>query len=148
MRAEGNQVFKENPGSFLSVLVYSGAIMSAPCGSVELALAHANRAAALKRLKFYDEALLDCNLALEYKHPDPYKLIERKCLCSSLLKSKDKMTESLNQLEEIVGLNGSEAKIAVLQKYQTVLDQMDEPIVEILKDMKLNIADNHVYVKQ
>ena len=111
--------------------------MSALEGSVELALGHANRAAALKNLKFFKEALVDCDLALENKHPDPYKVLERKCLCSQLLKSKEKMAESLTQLKEFVDLNMTDAKKAVMQKYQSVLDQMEDTVEELLEDLTL-----------
>lgn len=89
-KKRGNEVFHQ--GKFLSALkLYTKSVAFAPPNSKELAVAFANRSAALLRLKRYEACLVDINRALKENHSEvteawKQKLLDRKKECVVNLK--------------------------------------------------------------
>ncbi len=65
-----------------------------------LALALANRSAALLRLGRFSEALEDVALAMEMGHPNPQRLKERRAICMKALMEDERETSDVQVAEE------------------------------------------------
>ncbi|XP_031622222.1 SET and MYND domain-containing protein 4-like [Contarinia nasturtii] len=103
LRQGGNQYFAEITEPFdVAADYYTKAIFSAPKNSVELGMAHANRAACFLRiLDFMEEGYYDCELALKYNYPinKRDKLLDRKFY---LAKDVAKCEETIHEMEELI----------------------------------------------
>ncbi|KAK2577172.1 hypothetical protein KPH14_003329 [Odynerus spinipes] len=86
-REEGNKLFVTSPldgDKCIEVLrLYTKSIAYAPCSSVELALAYANRSAVLLKIHKYTECIQDIDRALSLNYPDKLraKLYVRRLEC-------------------------------------------------------------------
>lgn len=82
IRNKGTRFF-ENRLYAKALLEYNLSVMNASVGSVDYALALANRSAALYHLEEYDACITDIHLALATKYPNEkyYKLYEREVKC-------------------------------------------------------------------
>lgn len=91
LRQQGNTVIVANPltsQTCVSALkLYTASIAYAPCSSVQLALAYANRSAMLKQICKYEECIQDIDRALALTYPDnlKFKLYVRKVKCLDAL---------------------------------------------------------------
>lgn len=82
----GNEAFCS--GLYIQALqLYTKSVAAAPPDSPELAIAYANRSAALFRLERYEACLVDINRALGSNYPEDLKskLVARKTNCVSKL---------------------------------------------------------------
>lgn len=79
-------------GAFVEALkLYTKSAATAPVGSPELAVAFANRSAALYKLDRFEACLVDINRALNENYPETskQKLYDRKKKCCSILINRD-----------------------------------------------------------
>lgn len=116
LREEGNRIFV-NGTDYKAVEKYTESIAYAIESSEELALAYANRSAAVFRMEKYEESIRDIDRALSLKYPDKLKtkLYERKGLCLMALSRPDAEScfqEALNWLDK---MSLSEEKIKKLR---------------------------------
>ena len=83
---------------------YTKAIYSSPKDSVEIALAHANRAAAFMRTDFLEEGYHDCQMAIKFNYPNDklLKLLHRKVFFAIVNRNRDHVIESIRELEELL----------------------------------------------
>lgn len=86
LRGNGNKSFK-NGQYYKALQEYTESILYAEDSSGGLALAYANRSAALFKLEKYDDCIKDIDRALELPYPEGFKskLYKRKGLCLSEL---------------------------------------------------------------
>jgi hypothetical protein len=146
IRIEGNKIFKQvNANLFEACFLYSLALKC--CETAEdFAFCHGNRSAALIKIGFNKVARDDCEQALKFKHPDPFKIYER--LCSLSQKSVDQMRRNIAGLEKHLKKSSSKD---IVQQYKTRLKAMErETYVEPeLPDMgKMQLGDDGDKVKQ
>lgn len=135
IREEGNKIYKSESNLFEAALLYSLAIRVAD-DHVTLAFAFANRAAALMKLGFIKVALMDCQMAIQYHHPDPFKVYERMCALSN--DSLDGMKKYLNCLEKHLDKKSKKSR-DIVQQYKKRLKAMEkEEFVEDMEKIKLN----------
>lgn len=90
LKNSGNERFGR--GDFFGALnLYTMSAATAPVGSPELAIAFANRSAALYKLDRFEACLVDINRALNEDYPEAskQKLYERKKKCSMLINRRD-----------------------------------------------------------
>lgn len=102
-----------------------GALMMAEPGSVEMAYAHANRAAALMKVEYYQEAIMDCEIAIKYEHPDQFKNYERICQCNLNLKDKENLKKTLKRLESLSKKKPDKYKIDSVAKFKMSLKDLE-----------------------
>jgi hypothetical protein len=122
IREEGNQIYKSDTSMFKCIVIYTGALMSSENASVEMAYAHSNRAAALMKMEFFKEALLDTEMAIKFNHPDLFKMYERMCESSFKLSSKEKLDQNLKKLEAFCATKPNKSRNDVIQKYRKYLE--------------------------
>lgn len=81
-RLVGNVAFR-NKKYYDALRLYTESVANAPVGSVELALAYANRSAVLITMGKLTECLLDINRAFQENYPEArrQKLVDRKNKC-------------------------------------------------------------------
>lgn len=89
LRSIGNFAFT-NGNLFDALVLYNRSICLSETGSLSIALAYANRSAIYFRTTNYRNCLNNIELAKQNNYPKEKfpKLMERKCLCLQLLKSK------------------------------------------------------------
>jgi hypothetical protein len=146
IRIEGNKIYKQvNANLFEACFLYSLALKC--CETTEdLAFCHGNRSAALARIGFNKVARDDCEQALKFKHPDPFKIYER--LCSLSQKSVDQMRRNIAGMEKHSKKSSSRD---IVQQYKTRLKAMErETFVEDeLPDVgKMQVENDGDKVKQ
>ncbi len=112
-RKLGNEAFRRQK-DIPALKYYTKSIAASPKDTPELALAHANRSAALYRLGRYTSSLLDINRALSQNYPDLLrpKLHDRKRNC--ILKIKDENEAKSNHL---VSISSSRNNVKTRIKY-------------------------------
>lgn len=149
IRIEGNKIYKQLPNAnlFEACFLYSLALKC--CDSPEdFAFCHGNRAAALMKIGFNQVARYDCEQAIKFEHPDPFKIYER--LCSLSNDSVEKMRKNLAGLEKNLKKSSKQSR-EIVQQYKTRLKAMEkEKYVDELPDVdKLKLDDDgEVKVKQ
>lgn len=148
IRIEGNKIYKQvNANLFEACFLYSLALKC--CESPEdFAFCHGNRAAALMKIGFNKVARHDCEQAIKFEHPDPFKIYER--LCSLSQKSVVDMRRNLAGLEKHLKKSSKQSK-EILQQYKTRLKAMEkEKYVDDVPDVeKLKLEDGgELKVKQ
>lgn len=149
IRIEGNKIYKQLPNAnlFEACFLYSLALKC--CDSPEdFAFCHGNRAAALMKIGFNQVARYDCEQAIKFEHPDPFKIYER--LCSLSNDSVEKMRKNLAGLEKNLKKSSKQSR-EIVQQYKTRLKAMEkEKYVDELPDVdKLKVDDyGEVKVKQ
>jgi hypothetical protein len=152
IRIEGNKIYKQLPNAnlFEACFLYSLALKC--CESPgDFAFCHGNRAAALMKIGFNEVARHDCELAIKFEHPDPFKIYER--LCSLSNDSVGEMRKNVLGLEKNLKKSSKQSR-EILQQYKTRLKAMEkEKYVDELSDvdkmMKLKLEDDgEVKVKQ
>ena len=148
IRIEGNKIYKQiNSNLFEACFLYSLALKC--CESPEdFAFCHGNRAAALMKIGFNKVARHDCEQAIKFEHPDPFKIFER--LCSLSQKNVEEMRRNLTGLEKHLKKSSKQSK-EILQQYRTRLKAMEkEKYVDDLQEVeKLKLEDNEeLKVKQ
>ncbi|XP_055855712.1 uncharacterized protein LOC129918966 [Episyrphus balteatus] len=104
-REEGNRLFRENKkaNALAASRYYTNAILAAPEDSPVLALAHANRAAALVEFGYYFDAYSDCEIAknLGYPKEKQLKIIMRQAYCAVKLKNYNHLENALEKLRDM-----------------------------------------------
>lgn len=149
IRIEGNKIYKQLPNAnlFEACFLYSLALKC--CESAgDFAFCHGNRAAALMKIGFNRTARHDCEQAIKYEHPDPFKIYER--LCSLSNDSVEEMRKNLAGLEKNLKKSSKQSR-EIVQQYKTRLKAMEkEKYVDELPDVdKLKLEDDGEFkVKQ
>lgn len=148
IRIEGNKIYKLPQNNlFEACFLYSLAIKCCESNS-DFAFCHGNRAAALMKIGFNQVARHDCEQAIYFQHPDPFKIYER--LCSLSNDSVDEMRKNITGLEKHLKKSSKQSR-EIVQQYKTRLKAMEkEKYVDELPDvdkMKLE-ADREIKVKQ
>lgn len=126
IREEGNQIYKSDTSMFKCIVIYTGSLMSSENGSLEMAFAHSNRAAALMKMEFFEEALLDTEMAIKFNHTDLFKMYERKCECSFKISSKEKLRDNLKDLEAFCAAKPNKQRNDAVLKYRNYLDLLNK----------------------
>lgn len=102
-REEGNELFRANKveNSYSAQNNYTKALFGAP-DKKHAALCHANRAAALIQIGFYEEAYDDCSCAIELGYPSENleKIYARQATCAIALKDSKKLKICLDKLHK------------------------------------------------
>lgn len=151
LRDDGNKSFMDRQYKS-AVQEYTESVIYAADSSVQLALAYANRSAALFKLKKYEDCIKDIDRALNSGYPDKLKtkLLKRKGLCLTRLGSpeadslfqeallwldkmtlsKDEMDKSKCELESFIS-----APSAVFEPPATLVEY---PVSKILAPNPLN----------
>lgn len=102
-REFGNELYKEKPPKLRrAVEFYTKAIYLAPTEpSLQLSLAHANRAVALMALNLFQEAFDDCEMAVKYSYPKEniLKVLFRQAGCSLELNNRAMLSKVIKLIE-------------------------------------------------
>lgn len=101
-RLQGNEVFKTKiVNEMSSIDLYTGALLCAPFGHEELALAYANRSAASYQIWQYQDCIDDINMCLANNYPEEKKckILLRLVQCYKHLKNKSQGLKSLQLLK-------------------------------------------------
>ncbi|XP_012267599.2 SET and MYND domain-containing protein 4-like [Athalia rosae] len=116
LRAQGNKLFIGG-WDYKAVEKYTESIAYATESSEELALAYANRSAALFRIEKYKDCINDINRALSLEYPDKLKtkLYERKGLCLTALGEPDAEASFKKALEWLDKMSLDEDKTKKLK---------------------------------
>lgn len=137
IRIEGNKIYKQLPNAnlFEACFLYSLALKC--CESQgDFAFCHGNRAAALMKIGFNQVARHDCEQAIRFQHPDPFKIYER--LCSLSNDSLEEMRKNLAGLEKHLLKKSSKQSREIVQQYKTRLKAMEkEKYVDDLPDVEM-----------
>lgn len=146
IRIEGNKIYKlPNANLFEACFLYSLALKC--CDTKEdFAFCHGNRAAALMKIGFNQVAKHDCEQAIKFQHPDPFKIYER--LCSLSNDSLSDMRKNLAGLEKHLK-KASKQSLDTVQQYKTRLKAMEkEKYVDELPEVdKMKLDDGEPMVK-
>lgn len=146
IRIEGNKIYKlPNANLFEACFLYSLALKCCET-SGDFAFCHGNRAAALMKIGFNQVAKFDCEQAIKFQHPDPFKIYER--LCSLSNDSLEDMRKNLVGLEKHLKKASKQSR-EVVQQYKTRLKAMEkEKYVDDLSVDKLKLeSDGELKVK-
>lgn len=149
IRIEGNKIYKQLPNAnlFEACFLYSLALKC--CESQgDFSFCYGNRAAALMKIGFNHVARHDCEQAIKFQHPDPFKIYER--LCSLSNNSVQEMRKNLAGLEKHLKKASKQSR-EIVQQYKTRLKAMEkEKYVDELPDVdKLSLEnDGEIKVKQ
>lgn len=149
IRIEGNKIYKQIPNAnlFEACFLYSLALKCCDTPG-DFSFCHGNRAAALMKIGFNQVAKHDCEQAIKFKHPDPFKIYER--LCSLSNDSVVEMRKNLAGLEKHLK-KGSKQSREIVQQYKIRLKAMEkEKYVDEVPDIdKLKLeSDGELKVKQ
>lgn len=149
IRIEGNKIYKQLPNAnlFEACFLYSLALKCCETHG-DKSFCHGNRAAALMKIGFNQVARYDCEQAIKFQHPDPFKIYER--LCSLSNESIDEMRKNLAGLEKHLKKASKQSR-DIVQQYKIRLKAMEkEKYVEELPDMdKLKLGNaGELKVKQ
>lgn len=149
IRIEGNKIYKQLPNAnlFEACFLYSLALKCCETKG-DFAFCHGNRAAALMKIGFNEVARHDCQQAIKFQHPDPFKIYER--LCSLSNNSVEDMRKNLSGLEKHLKKSSKQSR-EIVQQYKTRLRAMEkEKYVDELPDIdKLKLEnDGELKVKQ
>lgn len=146
MRELGNQSFKD--GQYMHALYqYTQAIRCAPYPSNEikddsLALAFANRSAALYSLTRYRLCLLDIDLAIKYGYPESnmFKLLIRKVKCLHILSV---WTNDVEQIKDRLKnlLKNHDTKEFVKTEIQNMFEFLEQTQPEDMEKDELDVVD-------
>lgn len=102
-REFGNELYKAKPPKLRrAVEFYTKAIYLAPNEpSLQLSLAHANRAVALMALNLFQEAFDDCEMAVKYSYPKEniLKVLFRQAGCSLELNNRAMLAKVIKLIE-------------------------------------------------
>jgi hypothetical protein len=142
IRIEGNKIYKQLPNAnlFEACFLYSLALKC--CESQgDFAFCHGNRSAALMKIGFNKVARYDCEQAIRFQHPDPFKIYER--LCSLSNDSLEEMRKNLAGLEKHLKKSSKQSR-EIVQQYKTRLKAMEkEKYVDDVPDVdKLKLEDD------
>lgn len=150
IRIEGNKIYKQLPNAnlFEACFLYSLALKCCETHG-DFAFCHGNRAAALMKIGFNRTARHDCEQAIKFEHPDPFKIYER--LCSLSNDSVDEMRKNLTGLEKNLKKSSKQSR-EIVQQYKTRLKAMEKEkyVDDELPDIdKLKLEDDgELKVKQ
>jgi hypothetical protein len=89
----------------------------------DFAFCHGNRAAALMKIGFNKVARYDCEEALRFSHPDPFKIYQR--LCSLSQGNFKEMVKNVAGLEKYLKPSSKQSK-EILQQYKVRLKAMEK----------------------
>lgn len=131
----GNLMFSRSPCNTVAI-IYTKAVAQAPQGSIELALAYANRSAALCEEGLYEDCLLDIKRALSAGYPDNLKakLYARRAKC-------------LFAINQIMSIEVHRAIADTMQWLPKVIDAEKIKVINILKTVMPNHSFKKPYVK-
>jgi hypothetical protein len=148
IRIEGNKIYKQLPNAnlFEACFLYSLALKCCESNG-DFAFCHGNRAAALMKIGFNQVARHDCEQAIKFEHPDPFKIYER--LCSLSNNSCTEMRKNLTGLERNLKKSSKQSR-EIVQQYKIRLKAMEkEKYVDELEVEKMKLdGDGEVKVKQ
>lgn len=135
LRADGNEKFKYKDYAS-SIELFTESMAHASYNSKEMALAVANRSAALFYLGAYEECLKDIELALRNSYPESlrYKLYTRKAECMDKLKRYQEAIDAYNcALELLKHANlgdGEEKELQIIMNRSTAQMKLRDSVSE------------------
>lgn len=143
IRIEGNKIYKQLPPNanlFEACFLYSLALKCCETQG-DFSFCHGNRAAALMKIGFNQVARYDCEQAIKFQHPDPFKIYER--LCSLSNDSVEEMRKNLAGLEKHLIKKASKQSREIVQQYKIRLRAMEkEKYVDEALDMNKMKLEN------
>ncbi|XP_055707359.1 SET and MYND domain-containing protein 4-like [Phlebotomus papatasi] len=149
-RERGNELYKSKPPKYKEAIeFYTKAIYHAPSNSVELALAHANRAVALMAVKYFQEAYDDCEMAVKFSYPKEniLKVLFRLAACSAELRDRNLLQKDIKSIEnELKNHKNHNPHIKKLMEYKTKLQDLKKFVEEFKQQQKLpskNIVEKY-----
>uniref|UniRef100_A0A1B0CCB1 MYND-type domain-containing protein n=1 Tax=Lutzomyia longipalpis TaxID=7200 RepID=A0A1B0CCB1_LUTLO len=139
-RERGNELYKSKPPKYKEAIeFYTKAIYHAPSNSVELALAHANRAVALMAVKYFQEAYDDCEMAVKFSYPKEniLKVLFRLAACSAELRDRNLLQKDIKSIEnELKNHKNHNPHIKKLMEYKSKLQDLKNFVEEFKQQHK------------